>query len=183
MKLGKVGLGRMGGNMARRLVNGGFQSKWLTQPDVRFDDLWQRCAAHEVLMGVRDAAFLTWRFADCPLRSYTFFTLFSTDDQRLVAYAVCEEREQALHVRDFLVDPNTPGAWARLWLDLSLETFRQGYKSLSLEFLGGEHLQRRLGAAGMSARDRRPLLASAAARWEDLMQDRHWYLTCADEDG
>ena len=82
---------RWGAIALHRLVNRGFRSQWLTQPDARFDDLWQRCAAPDVLMGVRDAAFLmTWRFVDCPLRSYTFFTLFSTDDQRLVAYAVCE---------------------------------------------------------------------------------------------
>jgi hypothetical protein len=173
----------LGAVALRRLVNSGFRAHWLTQPDARFDDLWRRCATPDVLMGVRDAAFLTWRFVDCPLRSHTFFTLVSTDDQRLVAYAVCEAREEVVHVRDFLVDPNTPGAWVRLWLDLSLETFRQGYKSLSLEFLGGEHLRRRLDAAGMIAREKRPLYAFALARWEGAMQDRNWYLTSADEDG
>lgn len=174
---------RLGAVALRRLINSGFRAHWLTQPDARFDDLWQRCAAPDVLMGVRDLAFLKWRFADCPLYSYRFFTLVSTDDQRLVAYAVCEEREQALHVRDFLVDRNAPGAWSRLWPDLSLEAFRLGYTSLSLECLGGEHLQRELDAAGLVARDERPLYASATARWEGLMQDRHWYLTGADEDG
>lgn len=174
---------RLGAVALRRLVKGGFRSQWLARPDARFDELWRRRAAPDVLIGVRDAAFLTWRFADCPLRSYKFFALFSTRDERLAAYAVCETRERVLHVRDFLVEPESPGAWARLWLDLSLETFRQGYKSLSLEFLGNERLQRALGDAGMTVRDTRPLYASPAARWEGMMHDRHWYLTCADEDG
>lgn len=167
----------------RRLAIGGFRSQWLTRPDARFDELWRRCAAPDVLMGVRDAAFLTWRFVQCPLRSYEFFALFSTTDQRLVAYAVCEAHERVLHVRDFLVEPDALGAWARLWTDLSLAAFRQGFKSLSLEFLGGEKLHRKLGRAGMIARDRRPLYVSSATRWEDLKREQDWYLTCADEDG
>lgn len=174
---------RLGAVALRRLVNSGYRSRWLTQPDARFDDLWRRCAAPDVLMGVRDAAFLTWRFVQCPLRSYEFFALFSTTDQRLVAYAVCEAQERVLHVRDFLVEPDTLGAWTRLWTDLSIATFRQGYRSLSLEFLGGEKLQRELGRAGMIARDKRPLYVSSATCWEDLMRERDWYLTCADEDG
>lgn len=173
---------RLGAIALRRSASSGFSSRWLERPDARFDDLWQRAAAPDVLMGVRDMAFLKWRFVDCPLYSYRFFTLVSTDDQLLLAYAVCEEREQSLHVRDFLVDPNAPGAWARLWLDLSLEAFRLGYTSLSLEFLGGEQIQRELDAAGMAVREKRPLYVSAAAPWEGLMQERHWYLTRADED-
>lgn len=172
----------MGAIAWRRSASRGFRSQWVARPDPRFDDLWQRVPAQEVLMGVRDAKFLTWRFAECPLRAYRFFTLVTTEDERLAAYAVCEAWKTTLHVRDFLVDPARAGAGPRLWLDLSLEAFRLGCTSLSLEFLGGEPIVRELEKAGMTPREQRPLYAAATGDWQNLVQDRDWYLTCADED-
>jgi hypothetical protein len=164
-------------------AGGRFRTQWLDRPDSRFDDLWARAAAPDVLIGVRDTNFLTWRFVDCPHGPYSFFSLASTADQRLLAYAACEQRQPTLHVRDFLVDPGEPGVSAQFWRELSLEAFRLGYASLSVEFLGGESEHGKLEAAGLRARDERPLYAAARDDWTSLMHGRNWYLTCADEDG
>jgi hypothetical protein len=163
---------------------------WLDRPDSRFDDLWRRVVTqsgmNNVLMGVRDNAFLTWRFIDCPLRTYRFFALFANTDHRLIAYAVCAVDGEALHVHDFLVDLTAHGAHKALWIALSREAYRRGHSNLSVEFLGAESIQQSLEAIGLMKRQQRPLYATTAAATHDrntLLQESNWYLTSADEDG
>lgn len=180
-----------------------WQSQWLDRPDRRFDDLWQRVVMHEkagrVFMGSRDSAFLTWRFADCPLRAYRFFALASAADNRLIAYAACAVSGQTLHVHDFLIDPAERSAGKALWLMLSREAFYRGHSNISVEFLGAEAIQHELQAAGLMKRQQRPLYVAAAGiiavasnaipvapfvlDWGSLYIESSWYLTCADEDG
>ena len=170
----------------RVLVNTGFQSQWQERPDAGFDELWQRMAAPGVVMGVRDMAFLTWRFVDVPSKSFKFFTLVSSADRRLVAYAVCEANGAVLQVEDFLIDAEMPSAGTRLWLDLSREAMRMGYASLSVDFLGCDRLQRQLNAVGLLVRQKRPVFASVAkssggaSMWPT--ETSMWYLTSADDD-
>lgn len=172
--------------LIRRMVCPGLQSQWVERPNDAFDDLWRRAAAPNVLMGFRDCRFLTWRFVRSPLKSYMFFTLVSSADGRLVAYAVCSEEGSALNVDDFLVDPNIPSAHTRLWLDLSREAVRLGFSSLSVEFLGCAAEQRRLNNLGLLVRGERPVYASlaeppdTAGSW--LTEATAWYLTSADDD-
>lgn len=181
---------RMGILALRAISTRGFRLGWLDRPDSRFDDLWQRVAAQgaveNVLMGVRDSAYLTWRFTDCPLRVYRFFTLFTSVDDRLIAYAVCAADGEALHVHDFLVDPAAHGADRTLWIALSREAYRRGHSTLSVEFLGAESIQQSLEAIGLVRRQQRPLYATVAATIHNrtaLLQESNWYLTSADEDG
>jgi hypothetical protein len=175
---------RLGADMLRlRRAMTGLQTRWLDRPDSRFDDLSERTAPAGVLMGERGKDFLTWRFVDCPLGSHLFFAVVCASDQRLLAYAVCEERPPTLHVVDFLVDPNVPRAWEALWLGLSQDAYRRGLASLSLAFLGSGAIRRKLAAIGFAERDRQPLYAAANLRWVHLLQEEHWYLTGADQDG
>jgi hypothetical protein len=181
---------RMGVLALRAITTRGLRSCWLDRPDSRFDDLWKRVAAqsrmNNVLMGVRDSAFLTWRFIDCPLRTYRFFALFTNTEDRLIAYAVCAVDGEALHVHDFLVDPTAPDADKTLWIALSREAYRRGHSTLSVEFLGAESIQQSLEAIGLVKRQQRPLYATTAAAIHDrntLLQESNWYLTSADEDG
>ncbi|MEO8101767.1 MAG: hypothetical protein ABI790_04530 [Betaproteobacteria bacterium] len=170
----------------RGLVNTGYQSQWQPRPDAAFDGLWQRAAAPGVVMGVRDAAFLKWRFVDVQSKSFRFFTLTSSADGKLAAYAVCAAAGTALQVQDFLVDPAQPSAGARLWRDLALEAIRMGHASLSVELLGSNEQQVQLGAAGFLVREGRPVYASIApgsgetAEWPTDAST--WYMTEADDD-
>ncbi|MBL0125768.1 MAG: hypothetical protein IPP88_24950 [Betaproteobacteria bacterium] len=140
----------------------------------------------DVVMGVRDSAFLKWRFVDMPSKSYRFFTLMSSTDKRLVAYAVCDADSAVMNVDDFLVDPTVPSAATRLWLELSREATRMGHSSLCVEFLGSDQEQRQLSAAGLIVRDQRPVYASFAvpspATNKCLTDASTWYLTSADDD-
>ena len=185
---------RMGALALRAIATRGsgleLRSCWLDRPDSRFDDLWQRVVAqswmNNVLIGVRDSAFLIWRFIDCPLRTYRFFALVANTDDRLIAYAVCAVDGETLHVHDFLVDPTVHDASKKLWIALSREAYRRGHGNLSVEFLGAESIQQSLEAIGLVKRQQRPLYASRSAAIQDdgtLLKESNWYLTSADEDG
>jgi hypothetical protein len=189
---------RLGMLVLRGLAHHSLKTQWQALPDSRFDNFWQRIAAQDktgnVLIGVRDCAFLTWRFAECPLRKYEFFTLASADNQ-LVAYAACAAEGEILHVHDFLIDPASPSAHKALWAALSRAAFHRGHSSISVEFLGAESIQNELEAAGMIKRQERPLYATVSTTsipvtspvdthdQTTLLQEARWYMTCADEDG
>jgi hypothetical protein len=86
-----------------------------------------------------------------------------------------------LHVADFLADPAAPGAGRRLWHDLSREAYREGHRSLSVEFLGSESIRREMDALGMVRREERPLYALFDDAL-DLANPSRWYMTGADRD-
>ena len=170
----------------RGLANNSVQTQWRERPDSTFDELWQRIVMPDVVMGVRDMAFLTWRFVNVPSKSFRFFTLVSSVDRRLLAYAACAPNGAVLNVQDFLVDPEMPSAGRRLWLDLSREAMRMGYTSLCIEFLGSDQEQRQLSAAGLRFREQRPAYASVAQSPDGASvwptETSTWYLTSADDD-
>ncbi|MCB1741757.1 MAG: amino acid adenylation domain-containing protein, partial [Gammaproteobacteria bacterium] len=57
--------------------------------DTRFDDLWCRVSDGYAGIMVRDRAFLSWRFDDCPNRSYTRYV--AERDGQVVGYMVTRE--------------------------------------------------------------------------------------------
>jgi hypothetical protein len=174
-----------------------FEFQWLEQSDTRLDNLWQRViannAASNVLIGVRDNAFLKWRFSDCPLRAYRFFAVISPDGDRAIAgYAVCALDEGSLLVHDFLYDTAIGGAAKALWRQLTREAYTSGHTGISVEFFGTAAIHHELLAAGFSAREKRPVYAAVYAaessaigitRTPINLTELRWYLTCADEDG
>jgi hypothetical protein len=160
----------------------GYACEWRDRPDAQFDALWERIAPPRTLIGVRDSAFLTWRFVESPLESHRFFVVVSKAERRLVGYAVCHVRDNAVHVGDFLVDPQAPHAGERLFLELAREAYRAGHRSVSFQFLGNEAVRRQLGGLWTVTRGERPLYAAFDERF-DLASPSSWYVTNADEDG
>ena len=160
----------------------GFAGAWVARPDARFDALWERSALEGVLMGVRDARFLAWRFNDCPFYAHEFFTLADPGSGRLLAYAACRPQERALLVSDFLVDRSVPGVAARLWTELARAAHGRGHASLVVQFGGATAVQDELDAAGLVTREKIEIYASAPA-YPGLDRGERWYLTSADEDG
>ena len=157
-------------------------AQWQDRPDARFNDLWERSAKPDQLIGVRDDQYLTWRFVDSPFRAHSFLTIVSNLDQRLVGYAACELLHQTLFVSDFLVDANAPAVSSQLWRELAREGFRRGCTSLSTRFLGSAQVQRQLRAAGLVARDKSPLYAAVPDGMPPLLTEPQWYLTGVDLD-
>jgi hypothetical protein len=164
----------------RKRLGPQWRHAWLDRPDARFDALWQSAAAAGAMYGVRDREFLAWRFCECPYRRHRFLVL-EAEDGRLVAYAACHATEEALHVSDFLCDPAVDGAARSLWLHLASEGYREGHRSLSVNFLGPPRDRNAMSAAGLVERERRPVYASFAGA-DPAGSGSSWYLTAADDD-
>ncbi|MEP7154311.1 MAG: hypothetical protein ABI905_00960 [Betaproteobacteria bacterium] len=166
----------------RSFARPGSVCAWHPAPDSTFDELWNRSVDAAVLTGLRNAAFLKWRFVDTPFESFRFFTAVSTADRRLLGYAVCSRDENVMRVDDFLVDPHAGPAGRKLWRDLSREAFREGCTTVAVEFMGTKAQERQLIASGFISREHRPIYASidkdqASAPTETTC----WYLTAADK--
>ena len=159
----------------------GFVVQWMDQPDSRFDALWAAQRTRPELLGVRDRAYLAWRFEQKPWRKFRFLTL-SARDNGLIAYAVCESVGKVLHVRDLLAHPDHPGCAELLFDALFHDARADGRSSVSFEVLGPPSLQHTLQRLGMVARGQRNALFTASETLLPSIGQTPWYLTSADED-
>lgn len=155
---------------------------WQERPDASFDTLFQQCLEPSALLGERAAAFLAWRFAECPLYKYRFFTLRARNDQRLLGYAACRIAADHIYVDDFLIDSGAADMHANFWRALARAAYREGHAALTLQFLGGPAHRRAIAAAGLVARDAYPVLACASTQFPGGLAAVNWYLTPADFD-
>lgn len=159
-----------------------YRCEWCERPDEAFDALWSRIRLPDRLVGVRDRAFLTWRFVDSPYHHHRFVKVLARDG-RLAGYGVCRTDGVAMHVTDFLVDPEAQGAFACLWRELARAAYREGLRSLSVTFMGDDETRRSLEGLGMVARAEQPVYAAFdESIGVDLGKPSGWYLTNADED-
>lgn len=177
-----VDLGLGARAMLRGLGGPRFDTAWRERPGEDFDQLWERTRDAPVLIGCRDRAYLEWRFNEGPYGAHRYFTLLERPGGRLVAYAACQVRDNALHVSDFLVDGAVAGVGRRLWLELAREARRRGHRTVSVSFLGPESVRGEMQRAGFAERTRQPMYAALEGRAE-LADAGRWYLTNADEDG
>lgn len=173
---------RLGSERLRWPSDTRFQAGWLDRPDHRFDQLWDASLVPNTLMGVRDQAFLNWRFSSCPAQQFKFFCLESEHDFKLVAYAVCESQSSTLHVRDFLVDATMRGVLKSLFLALSRAAYKEGYAAISVSFLGNNRIHDCLSAIGFIERGSAKIYGSATEQFKKSLDAQYWYITSADED-
>jgi len=73
-----------------------------------FDDLFRRAAPHYGLLVKRDAAYLRWRYLDCPDVDYVMVAVRKW--RRLAGWIVFRIRGERLTLGDALFDPRWPGA-------------------------------------------------------------------------
>ncbi|MDE1952799.1 MAG: GNAT family N-acetyltransferase [Betaproteobacteria bacterium] len=199
------------GMLPRLLLREHVQTAWLDQADARFDSLW---AEHQVgnagVIGVRDSAFLNWRFRSTAAHRYRIFTVFSAAPdpsrepasrpapatresvgiasmpaaEKLLGYAVCETDGTSLQVHDLLAANPASRHLPVLLCLLTRDARRQGCRSVSLEFMGEADLVTLLLHAGFRVRESRsqPVILAMTAPMRAVMQNRSWYLTRADVD-
>jgi len=74
--------------------------------DNRFDTLFDRAAGVRRVVGVRDARYLHWRYAENPL--YRTHAALAEENGQLRGYAVFSVEDDVLQVRDILAAPNGP---------------------------------------------------------------------------
>ncbi len=175
-----------------------FKTRWLDQADEQFDALWERTSTPNILVGVRNASFLNWRFTACSISQYGFFTVYDEKTEQLLAYAACDigssvpdqatsesaskRAPPTLHVRDFFVVSDTHQVATSLWHLLARAAYTKGYGSISVEFHGTSRVIQTLLRSGLRPRESRPLYAAVTANLKPQLQSEFWYLTNADED-
>ena len=82
------------------------------------DAFWTKVRAKYPIMGIRDAAYIRWRYFDIPLRDYQVYGVRQEGSSTLLGYIVgrCSEVDgmSCGMIVDFLVDPRHPGAGNQL---------------------------------------------------------------------
>jgi hypothetical protein len=173
------------GLLPRLLQHERLKSTWLEQPDARFDDLWAKQEIdNKLIIGVRDRAFLAWRFAALPWHRYRLFTVSQTASDKLLGYAVCEAEGETLHVRDLLVAKPVSRQLPTLLRMLMRDARKQDFRCVSLEFMGPEQWVKAMRRVGMREREHleQTLITAMSEPMRAVMRGRDWYLTRADVD-
>jgi len=84
----------------------------------QMDAFWTKVGCKYPIMGIRDTAYIRWRYFDIPLRDYQVYGVRQKDSSTLLGYIVgrCTEVDAMSSgmIVDFLVDPSHPAAGNQL---------------------------------------------------------------------
>jgi len=151
--------------------------------DARFDQLfWSAHSSHQVI-GVRDAAYLNWRYRDNPV----YATSLCTAERKgtLLGYALFMRQDDVMHVKDiFMAEDETIGA--DLMAALVAHGLDQKLASISFATLHGNPLIPLLQKFGFLYRPPDTSMFVHVASGDPLRtvleKPELWYLTVGDRD-
>lgn len=151
--------------------------------DGRFDELFERHVHRRRVLGVRDAAYLTWRYGQNP--QYATDSLLVEHGERLAGYLLFMEAEGRGMIKD-VFPADAPDLVASL-LQAAVRTgWSLGWRSLSIGLLEQSPLLPVLHACGFRLRsDRTQMFAFAPANagWRDAVYSPAcWFLNSGDRD-
>lgn len=155
--------------------------EWVGALDESFDDLWSKCPKTGVCLGVRDRAFLQWRFFDKPSGKPLVFAVRSRNSNELRMYFVCELHASFLAVKDFL-NVGSERELKHGLLLLAAAARRRGASAVSIEVIAGESTRRALRRAQYVRRSERPFFAVMDDSIVSGAAGCEWFITQADED-
>lgn len=151
----------------------------LGRPDASFDALWASHAHSDLLIGVRDQAFLNWRFDRSIYPRLQILTAQGPDNE-LLGYVAFKILNGTVRVIDFLTRPDDGSSLQTLMSGL-FDTARQaGAHIVHLNFFGTPVVTQALQSVGMIRREGRPVYV-AGSMVGQVPADQ-FYLTTADED-
>jgi hypothetical protein len=160
-----------------------YHLQWSDEVDERFDDLWREASGDHSLIGVRDAAFLRWRFARRPEGRVEFAMLVNRRTEAVVGYVAVSRVETAVQVRDIFAHR---GAFEPLLSLVTASLARQEMESLSVQLYGAPPLVTALHALGFrERRDHRLVVGQAGGALltatPEIVDVDRWFLTDADD--
>jgi hypothetical protein len=151
--------------------------------DGRYDHLFDEAAGRVPVVGVRDARYLRWRYAENPL--YQTHALEAREGGRLRGYLLFVIGEETAYVKD-VFPPDDETAARDLIAAAIREGGRRRLKSLSVTTLEGNAWDGRFAEFGFRRRaDNSQMFgyASPECPWRDVVLDkRSWFLTVGDRD-
>lgn len=165
----------------------GYEGARLRPADERFDRLWERGRGAYDITGVRDAAFLRWRYDEFPVARHHTFSLTSRRSGDLAGFVIYRSLGAGrAHVADlFCGQPARQLEALLLCLVRALRS--EGYASVALDLIADERLSARLRRLGFL---RRPQARSfvihplglKGAELEAVADPRRWYIIDGDLD-
>ena len=169
----------VGGRAAGSLLD--HRLVWLEDSDIdsRFDRLWQAAAGDYEIVGVRDAAFVRWRFLDRAEGRVALAGLVHRKTGELAGYAAVQEENNVAHVRDiFARTADLPVLLRRLAAALLVRRV----DSISLRLTGPPAVIAALEDIGFRERaDKRSFVVGvgkpSAALATQLYDPARWFLT------
>jgi GNAT superfamily N-acetyltransferase len=165
--------------IARRVLsprNGRARLEPLVAGDLRADSVWRETRDELGISIVKDAAFLTWRFAQAPSGAQEIFVVIDGDEGRPIATCALQERGDRLLIVD-LCAPKA--AWGRA---LAAILRRAAHlSSVEIWLLREEAERLQLWRHGFIARDGHPYLVVAreGSQHSSLFDPRRWSYTNA----
>lgn len=162
-----------------RLREPRLDSQWSDRVDSRMDPLWSESAHGDVPIGIRDCAFLRWRFDQARLACTRYLLLAEPGGGRLRAWFACQIEGSSLHVRDFWSREAATGL-SHAHLRALIRAAREaGYAAVSVEYSGPQSAISAWLEFGFKLRSERPVVA----RWLAAgASPSTIHLTAADED-
>uniref|UniRef100_A0A7C4QPF6 GNAT family N-acetyltransferase n=1 Tax=Schlesneria paludicola TaxID=360056 RepID=A0A7C4QPF6_9PLAN len=156
----------------------------LAELDERFDRLfWDAAPAHDGILGVRDAAYLKWRYADNPL--YKTHMLVAEEGRRVAGFVAYVLDGCEAHLKD-VFPMNRPDVARTLLGALARLGYQQCWRSLSMILLESNPLRNVCELSGFKLRAEKSQMfgyCSPAQPWSHLVYDQHaWWLTVGDRD-
>ncbi len=122
----------------------------VTRPDARFDALFERMRRELPILGDRRAAFLDWRYVQCPTREHLFIAVTTRSGLELLGYAIVAcDNQTAVLVDHLAVDA---AATVATFTHLATELRGRGFDSVFASFLGGASLASALRTSGFFER-------------------------------
>jgi hypothetical protein len=119
---------------------------YLDTADERFDALWEQSRNSYAVTGVRDAAYLNWRYRDFPSLKYRYFALLAGGESRVAAYLTYYVNANNAAIAGDLFAPGPEETLRALLLRFSAAERNSGRDSVCIEYLGpdsfGESLKR-----------------------------------------
>ena len=122
----------------------------VSRADGRFDALYESVRQHIPVLGDRRAAFLNWRYADCPTREHTFFAITDRSEGALLAYAVYTQTDRTAILVDALALDD--GAHTALFVQLAAHLRALSFNSIYASFLASPSFTKTLEAGGFLLR-------------------------------
>ena len=167
--------------IALHLTFSGRRCEWIRDFDERFDRCWVQRSRPSAVTGLRDRAFLSWRFSEQPGHEYQTYVVMQPGSEELSAYFVCEKSGSALVIKDLLQSGSDRDLVAGLF-GLAREARRMGLSTLSVEVTADEQMRRCLRKAQFSLRSTRPAFWTIGPAQRKRLEGIQYYITPADED-
>jgi len=169
-------------DLGRRRSAAGTTVTEVEEIDARFDQLDQRIGPSFPVVGCRNAAYLRWRYLECPDPTYEIVT--AEQDGTLRGYAVFRRHGKTGRIVDLYAEPDpvvADGLVGRI-----VEIMRErGVATLSMPTLPDSVLATLLERWGFRPRESAQFVVTTAVggRWDGVVnQARNWFLTHGDRD-